>query len=124
MKNVLISISIVLAIVVVTYGGRYSEQVVVDPQSYTLQVDPNDPIFAALQQQGDPAIYAGWQAQFGATERTKLIYDVSFNREVLVGMVQRLAALDARVTALEPAPIDPNTGPVVPLEDLSPEMRN
>ena len=124
---------LVLAAVVVAGGARYSAQIVVDPAAYTTPVDPNDPIFAVVNQSGDPGIYAKWQAQFGDSERTKLFYAVSFHREVLVSMANRVAALEARVVALEPVPlIDPNAAPVtpedlggtfVPLEELPPEMQ-
>ena len=136
MKKALV-ILLVLAAVVVATGSRYSSQIVVDRASYTLPVDPNDPIFTALRLQGDPAIYNQWVAQFGATERTKLIYDVSFNREIVINLAQRVISLEARVTALEPVKmpplIDPNAAPItpedlggtfVPLDELPPEMRD
>ena len=132
MKKVTV-ILLVLATVIVASGTRYSARIVVDRASYTMPVDPNDAIYVVLNQHEDPVIYARWQAQFGDTERTKTLYAVSFNREVILNMAQRVAALEARVTALEPVPIiDPNAAPLtpedlggtfVPLEDLPPDMQ-
>jgi len=132
MKKVTI-ILLVLATVIVASGTRYSAKIVVDPASYTMPVDPNDAIFAVVNQSNDPDTYAKWQVQFGDSERTKVIYSASFNREVLVQVSQQVAALQARVTALEPVPIiDPNAAPLtpedlggtfVPLEDLPPDMQ-
>ena len=126
-------ILLVLATITVAGGARYSAKIIVDPASYTLPVDPNDEIYVVLNQHEDHAVYAKWQAQFGDTERTKTLYAVSFNREVILNMAQRVAALEARVTALEPVPfIDPNAAPItpedlggtfVPLEELPPSMQ-
>jgi len=124
---------LVLAAVVVAGGARYSAKVVVDPASYTMPVDPNDAIWAVVNQSNDPNTYAKWQVQFGDSERTKVIYSASFNREVLVQVSQQVAALQARVAALEAVPvIDTNAatltpedlgGTFVPLKDLPPEMQ-
>ena len=132
MKKALL-ILLVLATITVAGGARYSARIVVDRASYTMPVDPNDAIYVVLNQHEDHAVYAKWQAQFGDTERTKTLYAVSFNREVLLDMAQRVAVLEARVTALEPVPIiDPNADPItpedlggtfVPLEELPPDMQ-
>jgi len=112
MKNATL-ILLVLATITVAGGARYSARVAVDPASYTMPVDPNDPIFAVVTQHEDPNVYAAWKVQFGDTERTKTVYAVSFNREILLSLVQRVRVLEARVAALEPVrDVDPNAAPM------------
>jgi len=117
MKKYSIIITLALATVIVAAGSRYSMRVVVDPASYTLPVDPNDPIVVVLAPTHDPNAYALWQSRFGDNERTTLFYEVSYNRErgdnLARTLMARLRALEARVAALEPV-VDPNGPPAMP----------
>ena len=116
-KALIVTIGIGLAAIGVALAGggaRDRYKVTVDPNSYTLPANLSDPALVVLARTQNGYVYRQWQEEFGDTERTFLLYSLTFNRELLANTAQRLARLEARIAALEP-PADPNE-PVDPNE--------